>query len=271
MPDHAVYAARINNAILRLQQSGLVAKLWSELQTDLLRAKRRLSGGSGALLRAPTAKQLRADDATERGLTVADTEGMFLLMGIGYAIALALLLSEMVGGFTNRCRRVGRLKRRAAAEAAETKRKADEPDVASAITTGGLMPSVVVTMMDDDDDEGTDTDAGGSARSNGVWLGGSNTLLCRRRASAESPAPAERWLSEHRRNNSCNGHRPNVAQRFVALRQRNNSLVAVRHDADAGSGLENGCGGGVGTIAERIPTPYATIEERFGERVLHDF
>lgn len=111
MPAHSVYAVRINNIIARLHQSGLITKLFTELQAELLREKRMRTGSATALLRAPTAKQLRVDDAEERGLTVADTEGMFLLMGCGYGVALALLLSEMVGGFTNRCRRMGRLRR----------------------------------------------------------------------------------------------------------------------------------------------------------------
>lgn len=46
----------------------------------------------------------------ERSLTLADTEGMFLLLGAGFIIAGSVLLSEWVGGCTNRCREI--MKRR---------------------------------------------------------------------------------------------------------------------------------------------------------------
>lgn len=39
----------------------------------------------------------------ERGLTLEDTQGMFLLLGAGFLIAATALLSEWMGGFSKRC------------------------------------------------------------------------------------------------------------------------------------------------------------------------
>lgn len=83
----------------------MIEKLFKELQLDI-----QISRGksSSALLRSKTPKQLSASDIEDRGLTLADTEGMFLLMGIGYLFGVFVLVSEIVGGFTNKCRKLAR-------------------------------------------------------------------------------------------------------------------------------------------------------------------
>lgn len=42
--------------------------------------------------------------AEDKGLTLADTQGMFLLLGAGFILAGTSLLSEWMGGFTKKCR-----------------------------------------------------------------------------------------------------------------------------------------------------------------------
>lgn len=44
----------------------------------------------------------------EKGLTLDDTQGMFLLLGAGFLMAATSLLSEWMGGFTQRCRAIRR-------------------------------------------------------------------------------------------------------------------------------------------------------------------
>lgn len=83
----------------------MIEKLFNELQLDIQIGRGK---GSGSLLRSKTAKQLSAADVEDRGLTLADTEGMFLLMGIGYLFGVFVLGSEIVGGFTNKCRKLAR-------------------------------------------------------------------------------------------------------------------------------------------------------------------
>ena len=61
---------------------------------------------NGKLLQASSSSPLRETIQEERQLTTADTEGMFLLMGIGYTIGAIALVSEIVGGITNKCRQI---------------------------------------------------------------------------------------------------------------------------------------------------------------------
>lgn len=43
--------------------------------------------------------------AEEKGLTLEDTQGMFLLLAAGFLMAATALMSEWMGGFTRKCRR----------------------------------------------------------------------------------------------------------------------------------------------------------------------
>lgn len=94
-----MYINRIDDMILRLQQSGLITKLNNELEWE------RQRDSKGTLLKITSGtKSLQSANFEDRKLTLADTEGMFLLMGIGYLIALSVLLSEIIGGCARKCR-----------------------------------------------------------------------------------------------------------------------------------------------------------------------
>lgn len=103
-PKNSVYAKSINEAILKIQRSGLMLKFENEVSWAMQRTS------TGRLLQASSEHALREIIREERQLTTADTEGMFLLMGIGYLLAALALISEIIGGFTNKCRQV--IKRR---------------------------------------------------------------------------------------------------------------------------------------------------------------
>lgn len=85
--------------ILLFQQSGLINKLNNEMEWDRQRNSR------GTLLTvSASSKSLQGTSVEDRKLTLADTEGMFLLMGIGYLIAFSVLVSEIIGGCARKCR-----------------------------------------------------------------------------------------------------------------------------------------------------------------------
>uniref|UniRef100_A0A182NB33 Ionotropic glutamate receptor L-glutamate and glycine-binding domain-containing protein n=1 Tax=Anopheles dirus TaxID=7168 RepID=A0A182NB33_9DIPT len=102
---NAVYRNPINNALLYMQEAGLITKLNKDVAWDMIKTK------DGRFREASVGEVLRATAPDERGLTLADTEGMFLLMMFGYTVALGVLISEWVGGCSNKCREV--LKERA--------------------------------------------------------------------------------------------------------------------------------------------------------------
>lgn len=95
-PHHSVYAKLFNDVILRLAASGLDLKIANDLTWDLQR------GQSQALLDSQKSKSLNTVE--ERKLNLVDTEGMFLLMAVGYVIAGSVLFSEIVGGCAKSCR-----------------------------------------------------------------------------------------------------------------------------------------------------------------------
>lgn len=99
-PKNSVYARKINEGIMRLQQSGLINKLLNEVSWKMQRSS------TGKLLQATSGANIRDLNQEERQLTTADTEGMFLLMAAGYTIAVLALISEIIGGFTNKCRQI---------------------------------------------------------------------------------------------------------------------------------------------------------------------
>lgn len=94
--ENSVYRSRINDGILMLQQSGLITKIMNDVRWDMLRS------GSGSLLQIIPGKVQKIVGTEEKGLTLADTEGMFLLLGIGFLAAACALVSEWVGGCTNK-------------------------------------------------------------------------------------------------------------------------------------------------------------------------
>lgn len=103
-PAQSVYRQKINDAMMELQQSGFIAKIKNDVRWDMLRSK------TGGYLQISTQKTLKISEQ-ERGLSLADTEGMFLLLGIGFVVAGGVLISEWVGGCTNKCMQFMRIKK----------------------------------------------------------------------------------------------------------------------------------------------------------------
>lgn len=101
----SVYRQRFNDGILLLQQSGIILKIRNDVRWDMYRSK------AGRLLQISAGKTLKMNINEERGLTLADTEGMFLLLGIGFLIAGGVLISEWVGGCTNKCMQFMKLRK----------------------------------------------------------------------------------------------------------------------------------------------------------------
>lgn len=93
----SVYRKKFDDGLLMLQQSGIVQKVKNDVRWDMLRSS------TGSFLQISSGKTLKMNNQEERGLSLADTEGMFLLLGIGFLIAGGVLISEWVGGCTNKC------------------------------------------------------------------------------------------------------------------------------------------------------------------------
>lgn len=77
-PHDSVYAESINNLILRFAASGLNLKIINDIAWDSQRSS------TDALLDSTKSKKFSFADVEERKLNLADTEGMFLLMAVGY-------------------------------------------------------------------------------------------------------------------------------------------------------------------------------------------
>lgn len=79
-PHDSVYAESINSLILQFAASGLNLKISNDISWDLQRSS------VDALLDSTKSKKFSFADVEERKLNLADTEGMFLLMAVGYII-----------------------------------------------------------------------------------------------------------------------------------------------------------------------------------------
>lgn len=101
----SVYRKKLNDGLLMLQQSGIIQKVKSDVRWDMIRSS------TGKLLQISTGRSLKMAYQEERGLTLADTEGMFLLLGMGFLLAGCALVSEWVGGCTNKCLRFVKIKK----------------------------------------------------------------------------------------------------------------------------------------------------------------
>lgn len=167
---HSVYRDKINGGIMELQQSGLLQKITRDIQWDFYRS------ASGLLLQVSPGKIVTMKAQEERGLTLADTEGMFLLLAIGFVIAGSALISEWVGGCTNKCIRIVKTKREKEktdrdeqAELEEqVKRKIDlaQGTLDGAISLVGIKTEEVGEGVDDVDDvDGRSENGSKSARS----------------------------------------------------------------------------------------------------------
>ncbi|XP_049878179.1 ionotropic receptor 21a [Pectinophora gossypiella] len=98
-PNNSLYTAKLNSDIMRMSQSGLVDKFVDEVRWEIQRSS------TGKLL-AVVPGVLKTVSVEEKGLTLEDTQGMFLLLAAGFLLAATALLSEWMGGFTRRCRQL---------------------------------------------------------------------------------------------------------------------------------------------------------------------
>lgn len=94
---NSVYKNRFNEAILRMQASGLIDKMLEDVKYDA----KKFATGRQQIIGKVSAKMNRVANE-ERALTLADTEGMFIFLAIGFIIAVSALISEWVGGCTNK-------------------------------------------------------------------------------------------------------------------------------------------------------------------------
>ncbi|KAI5639695.1 ionotropic receptor 21a [Phthorimaea operculella] len=97
-PNNSLYTAKLSADIMRISQSGLMDKLVDETRWEIQRSP------NGKYLAVSSGFMLKITSAEEKGLTLEDTQGMFLLLAAGFLLAATALLSEWMGGFTKKCR-----------------------------------------------------------------------------------------------------------------------------------------------------------------------
>nr|UVB79157.1 ionotropic receptor 21a [Heortia vitessoides] len=97
-PNSSIYSAKISRDLSRMFQSGIVDKIVDEVRWEMQRSS------SGQLLAAASSGLLKMTAAEEKGLTLEDTQGMFLLLAAGFLLGASSLVSEWMGGITRRCR-----------------------------------------------------------------------------------------------------------------------------------------------------------------------
>lgn len=244
MPKNAVYAERINDAILRMQHSGLIQKLYNELQWDV---EKQRGSSPGTLLKATSANKFQATDVEDRGLTLADTEGMFLLMGIGYLFGASVLMSEVIGGCANKCRQFAR--------------RASKVSMESFLPNSSSKTSISVK-----DDRIRDNNM--TAPVNSV----NSTAVVRMRRKSDqmdipSETPVRTNLNMHRRHNS-------LITGLVSTDRLNDYGILkrsafVKFDEENQLEFNGNSKRNYHTVEiNRVPTPYC-IEETFGEKVYH--
>lgn len=242
-----MYAERLNDAILRMQHSGLIKKLFRELQWDIQKLR---GGGGGALLKASASKQLNLNDVEDRGLTLADTEGMFLLMGIGYLIGASVLMSEVIGGCANKCRQIAR---RASHVSISESFLPNSSRQTSNSTRGGLLPTVIEPL---DDDIADTLDSG-------------SPVLRLRRQSDQTEVLRVNVLKGilvgHRRHHSLvGGLDRSELQSVLDVARKGASVRFSQEDMMEEVGNRQ-----LHTVEiNRVPTPFC-VEEAFGEIVIH--
>ncbi|KPI91801.1 hypothetical protein RR46_15305 [Papilio xuthus] len=94
-PRNSVYHDKLSGDVSRLLQSGIINKIVDEVRWEIQRSSTgRLSVGKVSQ---------KVNSVQEKGLTLEDTQGMFLLLGAGFLIASGALLSEWMGGCSRKC------------------------------------------------------------------------------------------------------------------------------------------------------------------------
>ncbi|KAL4713808.1 hypothetical protein ACJJTC_015462 [Scirpophaga incertulas] len=96
-PNNSVYSEKLSGDLRRMYQCGIVDKIMDEVRWEIQRSS------SGKLLSAGVGS-LKIASVEEKGLTLEDTQGMFLLLAAGFLMAASALISECMGGITKRCR-----------------------------------------------------------------------------------------------------------------------------------------------------------------------
>lgn len=105
-PKHSVFKQKIDVMIGLARQSGFLTKIENDVSWAMQRSS------SGKLLQVSSSKNLRKVIEEDRQLSTADTEGIFLLMALGYTVATIVFISEVIGGCTIRCRKIIRQSRK---------------------------------------------------------------------------------------------------------------------------------------------------------------
>nr|CAH7764869.1 unnamed protein product [Callosobruchus chinensis] len=98
-PKNSVYSEIFNYGIMKIIEAGLYKKLKADVEWAMMRS------ATGKLLAANSKTAgLKILSYEDRALTLDDTQGMFLLLGAGFLMGTASLISEIVGGCFNYCK-----------------------------------------------------------------------------------------------------------------------------------------------------------------------
>ncbi|CAK1544480.1 unnamed protein product [Leptosia nina] len=100
-PNNSAFTSKLSNDLRNMFQSGIVDKIKDDIMWEIQKSNK------GRYLHSKSSG-LSSYSLEEKGLTLDDTQGMFLLLGAGFLIAAVALMSEWMGGFTQRCRQLKR-------------------------------------------------------------------------------------------------------------------------------------------------------------------
>ncbi|XP_045524601.1 ionotropic receptor 21a [Pieris brassicae] len=112
-PNNSAHTAKLSMDLRTMFQSGIVDKITQDVMWEI-------HNKGGKTLLTTRSSTLSSNSIEEKGLTLEDTQGMFLLLGAGFLLASIALLSELLGGFSRRCRQLRR--RLSTTEETETSR-----------------------------------------------------------------------------------------------------------------------------------------------------
>lgn len=173
---------------------------------------------------------------------------MFLLMGIGYLIAGSVLISEAIGGCANKCRKIARRASTASA----------------AIANSFSHPNSIKTSQTDDP---------GSLASGVIFSTSRNSSsenILRRRQSEQIPGRAVTRRGHQRHNSLIDpDHLVNHSTSISML-----SADGIDENESVDSAFKS-IYGECGSVQEhraeinRLPTPFLSIDENFGEKIVH--
>ncbi|KAM3967606.1 ionotropic receptor 21a [Aphomia sociella] len=96
-PKNSLYTKKLSHDLRRMCQYGIVNKISDDVRWEMQRSS------TGKFLSAVSGR-LQVTSAEEKGLTLEDTQGMFLLLAAGFILAGSALMSEWMGGITRYCR-----------------------------------------------------------------------------------------------------------------------------------------------------------------------